>query len=326
MAKPFPEAPPAAPGSLAAALAVIPEPRRPTGWRPDHPPLPLVTLLQVCVVAILCGARSLYAIAQWGREQEADDPALLEALGVPAGGHGPCVATLHRVFKVLAVDRFERAVGEWLAQSGVAPDDALALDGKTLRGIHGEAIPGVHLVSAYAHQAAVVIGQLRTDGKGQEIAATKALLNDLPLEGRVVTADALLTQREVCEQIVAGGGDFLFPVKDNQPALEADIARAFSPPASPTVSPILPIWQRRADARRAAVQQRGATLTIVVDAPAKAQHGRDERRIHARRAAVNGRQTVAPRPATLSHRATAHSPDHRRDRDRSDPRHHQPPR
>ena len=91
MAKPFPEAPPAAPGSLAAVLAVIPEPRRPTGWRPDHPPLPLVTLLQVCVVAILCGARSLYAIAQWGREQEEDDPALLEALGVPAGGHGPCV-------------------------------------------------------------------------------------------------------------------------------------------------------------------------------------------------------------------------------------------
>jgi len=51
----------------------------------------------------------------------------------------------------------------------------------------------------------------------------------MPLEGRVVTADALLTQREVCEQIVEQGGDYLFPVKDNQPALEADIAGAFSP-------------------------------------------------------------------------------------------------
>jgi len=108
IAKPFPEAAPAAPGSLGAALAVIPDPRRPTGWRPDHPPLPLVTLLQVCVVAILCGARSLYAIAQWGREQEADDPTLLAALGVPAGGHGPGVATLHRVFKALDVAAFER--------------------------------------------------------------------------------------------------------------------------------------------------------------------------------------------------------------------------
>jgi len=183
------------------------------------------------VVAILCGARSLYAIAQWGREQEADDPTLLAALGAPAGGHGPGVATLHRVFKALDVAAFERAAGEWLARSGVAPDDALALDGKTLRGIHGEAIPGVHLVAAYAHQAAVVIGQLRTAGKGQELAAVKQLVAALPLAGWVVTADALLTQREVCQQIVAEGGDYLFPVKDNQPALEADIARAFSPVA-----------------------------------------------------------------------------------------------
>jgi len=231
MAKPFPEAPVAAPGSLAAALAAIPDPRRPTGWRPDHPPLPLATLLQLCVAAILCGARSLYAIAQWGREQEEDDPALLAALGVPARGHGPCVATLHRVFKALDVAAFERAVGEWLARSGVAPDDALALDGKTLRGIHGEDIPGVHLVAAYAHQAAVVVAQLRTEGKGQELAAVKHVLAALPLAGRVVTADALLTQREVCRQVVAGGGDYLLPVKDNQPALEADIAGAFSPAA-----------------------------------------------------------------------------------------------
>lgn len=231
MAKPFPEAALAAPGSLAAALAAIPDPRRPTGWRPDHPPLPLATLLQLSVVATLCGARSLYAIAQWGREQEEDDPALLAALGVPAGGHSPCVATLHRVFKALDVVAFERAVGEWLARTGVAAEDALALDGKTLRGIHGEDIPGVHLVAAYAHQAGVVIGQLRTEGKGQEIAAVKQLVAALPLEGRVVTADALLTQREVCQQIVAGGGDYLLPVKDNQPALEADIAGAFSPSA-----------------------------------------------------------------------------------------------
>jgi len=94
-------------------------------------------------------------------------------------------------------------------------------------------VPGVHLVAAYAHQAQVVIAQLRTEGKGQEIAAVKDVLATLPLEGRVVTADALLTQREVCEQIVEQGGDYLFPVKDNQPALEADILGAFSPSACP---------------------------------------------------------------------------------------------
>lgn len=228
MAKPFPEAPPAPAGSLAAALGTIPEPRQPYGWRPEYPPLPLVVLLQVCVAAILCGSRGPTGIAQWVKERLEDRPALLLALGLPPGRR-LCAATVHRVFKALDADAFERAVGGWLARTGVAPQDPLALDGKTLRGVHGAT--GVHLVAAYAHQAEVVIAQLCTEGKGQEIAAAKQLLAGLPLAGRVVTADALLTQRELCEQIVTAGGGYLFPVKDNQPALEADIASAFSPPA-----------------------------------------------------------------------------------------------
>ena len=72
---------PAAPrGSLAAALARVPDPRHPYGWRPGAEPLPLVGLLQLVVAAMLCGARSLYAVAQWGRERLEDDPALLEQL------------------------------------------------------------------------------------------------------------------------------------------------------------------------------------------------------------------------------------------------------
>src|SRR5688500_18152136 len=149
MPKPLPLAPPAPPGSLAAALAAVPDPRHPLGWRPDRAPLPLVGILQVAVAALLCGARSLYAVAQWGRERVEDDPAALVPLGLPAG-RSPSVATLHRVFKGLDVAAFERVLGGWLATSGVAPDDALALDGKALRGIHGDAVPGVHLVAAYA--------------------------------------------------------------------------------------------------------------------------------------------------------------------------------
>src|SRR3954471_3794120 len=63
--KPVPTGPYAPPGSLAAALATVPDPRRPYGWRPAHAPIPLVALLQVMVATTLCGARSLYAIAQW---------------------------------------------------------------------------------------------------------------------------------------------------------------------------------------------------------------------------------------------------------------------
>lgn len=228
MRKPLPQGPPAAPGTLAEALGSVPDPRQPYGWRPQYPPIPLVALLQLAVVATLCGARSLYAIAQWGRERLEDDPALLISLGFPPG-RSPCVATLHRVFKALDVAAFEGAVGEWLAQTGVAATDPLALDGKSLRGLHGDGVPGVHLVAAYAHDAQAVVAQVRTEGKGQELAGAKALLDQVPLDGRMVTADALLTQREVSERIVGRGGDYLFPVKDNQPSLRADLVEAFSP-------------------------------------------------------------------------------------------------
>jgi len=226
--KPVPPGPAAPPGSLAAALATVPDPRCPYGWRPAHAPIPLVALLQVTVAATLCGARSLYAIAQWAEDRRQDAPALLEALGVPPGRR-PCVATLHRVFKALDVQAFEAALGQWLSTTGVARTDPLAIDGKTLRGIHGEAIPGVHLVAAYTHRAGAILGQLQTEGKGQEIAAAQALLAQVPLAGRLVTTDALLTQREVAQQVVDGGGDYLLPVKANQPTLHADLATAFSP-------------------------------------------------------------------------------------------------
>jgi hypothetical protein len=230
---PVPQAPPGPPGSLAAALAAVPDPRRPRGWRPDYAPVPLAALLQATVAAVLCGARSLYAVAQWARERAVDDPELLEALGFPAG-RSTCVATLHRVYKALDVAAFEAAAGGWLRATGVAPDDPLALDGKTLRGVHGHAegeayVPGAHLVAAYAHGAQAVLAQLRTGGKGQELAAAQALLAQLPLAGRVVTGDALLTQREVCAQIVAADGDYVLPVKENQPALLASLQRAFPP-------------------------------------------------------------------------------------------------
>lgn len=231
MRKPLPAGPPAPPGSLAEALAVVPDPRRPFGWRPEYPPIPLVALLQVTVAAMLCGARSLYAVTQWVRERQADTPGLLRELGLPPG-RCPCAATFHRLFKALDVDQFEAAVGTWLAHTGIAPDDALAVDGKNLRGIHGDCVPGVYLVAAYAHAAGAILAQLRTDGKGHELAAAEQVLSQVPLTGRVVTGDALLTQRRLCHQVAAAEGAYLFPVAENQPTLQADLRDAF-PPLAP---------------------------------------------------------------------------------------------
>jgi hypothetical protein len=233
--------PPAA-GSLAEALSTVPDPRRPYGWRPGHEPIPLVGLLQQTVVALLCGARSQSAVAQWGRERLEDDPELLGALGLPPG-RSPCVATLHRLYKELDVAAFEAALGEWLGRMGSEPAPpvgervpaGIAIDGKVLRGSQPkredepESVPGTYLVAAYAHASGVVLGQVRAAGKGHELAAAKTLLEQVPIEGRVVTADALLTQRDVSEQIVADRGDYLFPIDGNQPALLADVEAALSP-------------------------------------------------------------------------------------------------
>ena len=183
--------------TLREALDLVPDFRSSQGRRHS-----LGAILALATCAMLCGARSLYAIAQWGRDQGG---ATAQLLGF-SQEKTPCVATLHRVFKGLDVAAFEAEVGNWLANSGVEADDPLSLDGKTLRGVHGQEIPGVHLVSAYASRAGAVLAQVAAPGKGEELAAVKEVLGQVPLKGRVVVADALLTQRKVCEQIVAGGG------------------------------------------------------------------------------------------------------------------------
>jgi hypothetical protein len=228
MPKVIPVAPPGPPGSLAEALAAVPDPRHPLGWRPDRPPLPLVGILQLAVAAMLCGCRSLYAVAQWGRERLEEDADALVLLGLPSGC-SPSHPTLHRIFAALDAPAFERALGQWLAASGVDPADAVALDGKTLRGSHGDAVPGVHLVAAFAHRAGVVLAEAPSPGKGQELAAVKTVLGERAVAGRTVTGDALLAQRDVCLRIVAGGGADLLPVDANQPALQAALEAAFSP-------------------------------------------------------------------------------------------------
>lgn len=138
--------------SLLRALAAVPDPRSRHGRR--HP---LPAVLALATVAMLCGARSLYAIAQWGREQP---EAVVQTLGFTRQAT-PGVATLHRVFKRLDVDVFETVLMQW-AQAVLGDrgqGQAIALDGKALRGIHGETLPGVRLVAAYDVGTGLVLAQ-----------------------------------------------------------------------------------------------------------------------------------------------------------------------
>ena len=133
---------------------------------------------------------------------------------------------------------FERVLGQWFTAQGLQAGEAIAIDGKTLRGIHGEEVPGVHLVAAFAHQTHLVLAQAATEGKGHELAGVKAVLAALParlLCGHVVSGDALLAQRELCRQIIAKGGTYFFVLKENQPLTLEAVAMSFADPWTPAV-------------------------------------------------------------------------------------------
>jgi hypothetical protein len=182
--------------SLLEALARVPDPRGRQGRR-----YPAESMLALAVCAMACGARSLYAISQWGQEHQ---PLVCEALGITRM-RTPDGATLHRLFVRLDTQAFEAVLGRWLAERGLKRGQGIAVDGKTLRGIHGEELPGVHLISAYAHHNAVVLAQRAAPGKGQELVAVKAVLERLDLKGQIVTGDALLAQRDICRKITKKG-------------------------------------------------------------------------------------------------------------------------
>src|SRR5262245_27353624 len=139
-------------GSLYSALARLPDPRQARGKL-----YPLPALLTMTVAAILCGCKTLTAIAQWGRDYNH----LLGLLGF-AGGVGeryrcPCVGELSTVYAALDADAFEATVRRWLQADG--PGATVAIDGKRLRGSRDGAVPGVHLVSAYDRDAKAVLAQ-----------------------------------------------------------------------------------------------------------------------------------------------------------------------
>lgn len=205
-----------APLSLLDELARVPDPRNPKGVR--HP---LPAILALTVLAMLCGCKSYTAIAQFGRDKGFP---LAWALGFRRG-KTPAKSRLSTLFRRLDVAAFEAALARWvLARLGTPDGLHVCIDGKTARGSRDGDVPGHHLVAAYAPAAQAVLGQLRVDAKTNEHKAALELLGVLPVEGCVFTGDAAFCQRDFCERVIAGGGDYVLVVKDNQPGLATDIA------------------------------------------------------------------------------------------------------
>lgn len=217
--------------ALAEYLAQIAEYRAARGR-----PHPLLALLLLVCVAMLCGARGQSAIADWGKHHGRP---WLRRLGFTRD-RPPSQPTLSRLFTRLPHKTVEAALGRWAEQAlrcCPAPPGALeglAVDGKALRGSQRRGAADAHLLAAFSQRLGVVLGQVGVPDKTNEIGAAGEFLLTLVLEGRVVTADALLTQREVARTILDGGGDYLLVVQENQPTLHADIVATFAPAADDT--------------------------------------------------------------------------------------------
>jgi predicted transposase YbfD/YdcC len=208
---------------LLAYLAAVPDPRGARGRR--HP---LVAILAMAAAAVLAGARSMAAIAEWATDTPQPVRAALGARH-HAPGHFtvPAEATIRRTLAHLDADALAAAVGAWLADresSGPAASRrrAVAVDGKTLRGARaadGDGRP-VHLLAAMDHTSRAVLAQRQVGGAPEEVPGFQPLLAPLDLSGVVVTADALQTHPDAAEFLVAAKrAHYLFMVKANQPTL-----------------------------------------------------------------------------------------------------------
>jgi predicted transposase YbfD/YdcC len=229
------EAPTAPPVSLQDVFARLPEVRQAQGRR--HP---LGAILNLTVVAMLAGMKSLEAIAQFGRDH---GPSLAQALGF-THWPTPCKATLSNVFRRLDITAYEAALSAWLQQRCPDWGDTLALDGKTVRGSATYEVPGLHLLSAYAPRVTAVLAQIRVAAKTNEHKAALEFLGLLPLRGKIVTGDAMFCQRDFCAEVIAQGGDYVLTVKENQPTLLQHIAAMFAEAAAFSPLPTAALGRR----------------------------------------------------------------------------------
>jgi predicted transposase YbfD/YdcC len=187
---------------------------------------PLINVLFIAVCAVLSGANSFAAIEEFGRDRRAWFARFLDLTnGTPSDD------TFARVLARLNPAAFEKCLLSWIqAVQEVTEDRLIAIDGKTLRGSYDrrDGKAAIHMVSAWATENKLSLGQVVVDEKSNEITAIPELLGLLDVSGAVVTIDAMGCQKEIAESIREGEGDYVLAVKQNQPTLYEQVEGAIS--------------------------------------------------------------------------------------------------
>lgn len=209
-------------GSLYDRFQQLNDPRKAKGKQYS-----LLTLLVLIFLAKLAGKDKPMEIADWAKNHSEELVALLRLQRKQMPHHN----TYRRVFQsILSVDAFETLMEEYHQQQSMQDEEQLCVDGKVLRGTRasGER-SGEQVLSIYAGASQQVKAQAVIDSKENEIVAAPLLIEQVAIAGKVITADALHTQRAWCQQIVDSQGEYVLPVKENQPQLYQAIDRLFTP-------------------------------------------------------------------------------------------------
>jgi predicted transposase YbfD/YdcC len=205
---------------IRANLAIIPDPRIERCKK--HL---LVDILLLCIIGMVCGVESIEDITFFGATHL---EWLKQYLALP---HGiPSADTILRVLGRIDHTKFEECFLAWTQgyfRERVKPGSVIAIDGKTVRGSATETERGIHLVSAWADELGLVLGQVKTAEKSNEITAIPELLAALDLSGCIITIDAMGCQKQIAADIMQGKGDYVLALKENHPETYAEGSALF---------------------------------------------------------------------------------------------------
>ena len=233
-------------------------------------------ILVIALCAVLCGGQGAVDMGLFAKAKE---PFLRTVLTLKNGV--PSHDTFSRLFRTLDTEQFRTAFQRFMKGFSEQIQGVVAIDGKVLRRSFDRtsAKSPLHMVSAWGCEQRMVLAQIATDVKSNEITAVPKLLEMLSLKGTIVTVDALNCQRAIAEQIVGQGGDYVLALKGNQETLHDDVVLFLSDPESQTTraEPVVESGHGRIETRTATVSTDIAWLQEIHQWPGLAAIGKVER-------------------------------------------------
>jgi predicted transposase YbfD/YdcC len=207
--------------TLIAHFSILPDPRRINHHGKRHE---LLDIVIITIIAVIGGANNWAQVAQFGRTREEWFKSFLTLEnGIPSED------TFGRVFSILDPDAFQKCFLSWVTSVYKNTKGAIvAIDGKSTRSSFSVQEYPLHLISAFATENGVTLGQRAVDSKTNEITEIPKLLDTLMLKGCIVTIDAMGCQKDIAEKIVENKGDYLLAVKGNQKTLHKDLIELFN--------------------------------------------------------------------------------------------------